>query len=172
MTTMYLGYAPEHIVRWVNKYDVRVNAMSARTTYNEDNKVIMSGFARYTEVEKIFGTWTYFDGAVLVELHEMNLTKLYTTYSYKYVGMTYETAVQCRDTLIELLTRDKKYSKWSQEAAEFVDLDAGKCLMSDVYMTDERGLWSVVVNVQEEDECQRRMTPVNFRHVYERVYDL
>ncbi len=131
--------------------------MALLTTATSNNRVVDTAFGVTYARRRIYGTWTKV---------VLNVTTTYTSAweyvrraekSYRYVGLDKATADTVAAALRSYYTRATKVSEFdtetgSQTYGQFKHVSAGAVPMADVVAQHEDGaMWSVVVNVHEED---------------------
>lgn len=132
--------------------------MGLLNSWGLENKVVTRGKSVTKEENLILGTWvgtTVVASAASKTYGSMWQYQRTCSYSYMYVGMDYDTALQCADTLAAFLTRDTNYYEWNSTAGELGDWvkhTGGKQLMSKIAVMHTEGkMWSVTVDVHEID---------------------
>ena len=132
--------------------------MGLLTTWGIDNKVITKGKTVIKDENLIFGTWTgtsVVASAASVTYGTMWKYQRKCTYSYMYVGMDYDTALDCANTLATYYTRNTSHYTWVQTAGQmgdWVKRTGGQMLMTRISVIHTDGkMWSVTVDVDETD---------------------
>ena len=126
--------------------------MSLLSTASADNLVVDAALHITYARRIVFGQWTYVN---------LNMTTVYTqaweyirtaSKTYRYVGMTEAGARAKAAALVTLYTRSTKISVWDSTAGQFVHVDAGDVLMTEVVVQHEEGsMWTVAITVSETD---------------------
>ena len=106
----------------------------------------------------VFGNWTgtsVVASAASVTYGSMWQYQRFCSYSYQYVGMDYDTAVSCANTLASFLTRSTTMYIWSSTAGtmgDWIARSGGSQLMSKISVVHADGkMWTVTVDVNELD---------------------
>ena len=126
--------------------------MSLLNSASSDNCVVDAALHVSYARRIIFGQWTYVN---------LNMTTVYTqaweyirtaSKTYRYVGMSEAAARTKAASLVTLYTRSTKISVWDGTSGQFVHVDAGDILMTDIVVQHEEGsMWTVAVTVSETD---------------------
>lgn len=136
--------------------------MASISKYERDGKNLVIEEALTVTYSNVVvrGSWGYTSANVSGWYNAMREIHRYARKSFKYVGMTYEAAVACRDDMVALFMRKFKNSTWldATMGGGWVEEDAGEMPMADVALTHGDGdVWSVSVRVNEDDVRWRRM---------------
>lgn len=131
--------------------------MALLTTYSDANKVEESTLSiGYTRC-KIYGSWSSTSlSATTTHTQAWEYTRR-ASQSYRYVGMTKSAAETCAAAMVTKYTRSTMVSEWdttegSATFGQFKAVAGGDIPMADVTTQHNGGgMWSVVVNLHEED---------------------
>ena len=135
--------------------------MALLTSYGANNRVVDSGLVVTYSKRLISGNWGYTSGNMsgyynyMIELHR------YARKSYRYVGMTYDAAISCRNAMITYYTRTVYQSEWNGNSANgsWNVVNGGTQVMADISVQhSDDNAWDVVINVNE-DTCRYWKTP-------------
>lgn len=143
--------------------------------YSDDCKVITNGLqVNYTRSKK-FGNWVANSttaSTASVTYTECWEIRRFAKGTFKYVGLSYDAALECAEDMATKYTRTTKVSKWdttgqSMYDPEFVDIDGGKIKMTDISINKTSGhLYEVIVNVNETDTRERRHIPASIETLF------
>lgn len=128
--------------------------MALKTDYSDANIIVEEPLKVTYSTQIISGSWGYTSGNVSGSYNRMRENHRYATKRFRYVGMTHDAALACRDALIEKFTRDFKMSYWNGDAmgGEWLSMTGGTMVMADVSPEEnEDGSYDVIVNVNEDD---------------------
>lgn len=129
--------------------------MALKTTVTTNLREIQAALSVTYTRRRIYGSWTHITLVASSASTTYNSAWEYVrnaTKTYRYVGLTYDTAVALAAILRTYYTRTTKTSDWNATSGDFETIDAGDILMSDVVTQhDEGGAYSVNVSVREED---------------------
>ena len=128
--------------------------MALKTSYSDANIIVEEPLKVTYSTQVISGSWGWTSGNVSGSYNRMRENHRYATKRFRYVGMTHDAALACRDALIEKFTRDFKMSIWNGDAmgGEWMSINGGTMCMADVSPEEnEDGSYDVLVNVNEDD---------------------
>lgn len=146
--------------------------MSLKTSHSDANIVVDEGLSVWYRSETIHGDWTYVSGVSIVHLYTMIERHRYARKSFRYVGMTYEAAVSCRNVMVSAFTRTTYRSEWV--GANWQRVQSGTDVTADIKIVHEGGeAYSVVINVNEDDVIMHKVglgMAVDFTYEKTRTY--
>lgn len=156
--------------------------MALLTTYTDANKVEDTTLQIVYTRRKIYGSWSSSSLSVTTTHTQAWEYTRRASQSYRYVGMTKSAAEACAAALVALYTRATKVSEWdttegSLTYGQFKHVAGGDVPMADVTPQHDGGeMWSVVVNLHEEDSRTSLSASESFSSLFSaennRIYSL
>ena len=130
--------------------------MSLLTTYGAHNRVEEQSLDIRYKKTRISGQWSWSAIATPVgeTFYYMWECHRYATKSFRYVGMTKDTADQCKRAMVSKYTRSFRMSRWRDDCmnGEWIRQSGGSQPMAEVSASlNEDGSYDVIVNVNEDD---------------------
>lgn len=134
--------------------------MGLFTTYSKANRVIRTETETTYSRNRIAGRWEYTvvnigDADIVNVIDHAYEYRRFKSKVYAYVGMDYETAVDCAADATAYYTRATRVSEFSKTGATqgtFVNKSAGNIIMASVTINHVDGcMYSVEISVNEED---------------------
>lgn len=122
--------------------------------YGDGNIVVEEALRVTYSKQTVSGSWGYVSGNMSGAYSWMNEFHRYATKSFRYIGMTFAAAKDCRNDMIDKFTRTIYSSIWDSETlgGGWVDTKMGEILMAEITLVhDEGDAWSVHVRVNEDD---------------------
>ena len=128
--------------------------MSLKTLYSDENLVVEEPLKVTYSTQVISGSWGYTSGNVSGYYTRMRENHRYATKRFRYVGMTFDAALACRDAMITKFTRTFQMSIWNGDvmSGRWDRMTGGTMCLADVSPNEnEDGSYDVLVNVNEDD---------------------
>lgn len=128
--------------------------MSLRTTYSDENIVVEEPLSVSYTNTLISGSWGYGSLNVSGSYAWMREYHRYATKRFRYVGMTYEAAITCRDALRKQFTRQIMMHVWNGGSIDgnWDLISAGETCLADIRVEyDSADAYNVSVTFNEDD---------------------